>query len=99
MDRLKTIQGRVEFCLETYPICRDDDKVLIGTVYSIFYDIDPKTITLKEILLRNDLPSFETIRRCRQKAQEQRPELRGTREARQRRKENERRVRAYVKEG
>ena len=94
---MKTLQSKVEFCLRTYPICRDDDRVLIGTVYSVFYDIEPRTITLKEILLRSDLPSFESIRRCRQKAQEQHPELRGTREARQRRRDNERRVRAYAK--
>ena len=97
MDRLKTIQGKVEYCLEKYPVCRDDDRILIGTVYSLFYDIEPKTITLKEILLRTDLPSFETIRRCRQKLQELKPELRGTKEAKQRRKAQEQRVRAYVK--
>ena len=97
MDRLKTIQGKVEYCLKKYPVCRDDDRILIGTVYSLFYDIEPKTITLKEILLRTDLPSFETIRRCRQKLQELYPELRGTKEAKQRRKAQEQRVRAYVK--
>ena len=70
MEKLKTMQQRIEFCLETYPMCRDDDNILIGTVLSIFYDVDVKHITLKETLLRTDLPSFETIRRCRQKAQE-----------------------------
>ena len=97
MEKLKTMQQRIEFCLETYPMCRDDDNILIGTVLSIFYDVDVKTITLKETLLRTDLPSFETIRRCRQKAQEQRPELRGTRYAQKKRKDNEKRVREYVR--
>ena len=97
MDKLKTMQSRVEFCLETYPICRDDDNMLIGAIYSLFYDVDAKRTTFKEVLLRNDLPSFETIRRCRQKAQEQRPELRGTRYAQKKRKDNEKRVREYVK--
>ena len=97
MEKLKTMQARVEFCLETYPICRDDDNMLIGAIYSIFYDVDVKHITFKEILLRNDLPSFETIRRCRQKAQEQRPELRGTRYAQKKRRDNEKRVKEYVK--
>ena len=97
MEKLKTMQARVEFCLETYPICRDDDNMLIGAIYSIFYDVDVKRTTFKEILMRNDLPSFETIRRCRQKAQEQRPELRGTRYAQKKRKANEERVREYVK--
>lgn len=97
MEKLKTMQQRIEFCLETYPMCRDDDNILIGTVLSIFYDVDVKTITLKETLLRSDLPSFETIRRCRQKAQEQRPELRGTRYTQKKRKDNEKRVREYVR--
>ena len=97
MEKLKTMQQRIEFCLETYPMCRDDDNILIGTVLSIFYDVDVKTITLKETLLRSDQPSFETIRRCRQKAQEQRPELRGTRYAQKKRKDNEKRVREYVR--
>lgn len=99
MESLTRLKDRVIFCLERYPVCRDDDRILIGTVYSIFYDIDPKTVTLKEILLRNDLPSFESIRRCRQKAQELRPDLRGTREARRKRKEQEAKVRAFAKEG
>ena len=97
MEKLKTMQQRVEFCLETYPICRDDDNMLIGAVYAIFYDVDAKRTLFKEILLRKDLPSFETIRRCRQKAQEQRPELRGTRYAQKKRKDNEKRVREYVR--
>lgn len=97
MEKLKTMQQRIEFCLETYPMCRDDDNILIGTVLSIFYNVDVKHITLKETLLRTDLPSFETIRRCRQKAQEQRPELRGTRYTQKKRKDNEKRVREYVR--
>lgn len=97
MEKLKTMQQRIEFCLETYPLCRDDDNILIGTVLSIFYNVDVKHITLKETLLRTDLPSFETIRRCRQKAQEQRPELRGTSYAQKKRKDNEKRVREYVR--
>ena len=97
MEKLKTMQQRIEFCLETYPMCRDDDNILIGTVLSIFYNVDVKHITLKETLLRSDLPNFETIRRCRQKAQEQRPELRGTRYAQKKRKDNEKRVREYVR--
>lgn len=97
MEKLKTMQQRVEFCLETYPICRDDDNMLIGAVYAIFYDVDAKRTSFKEILLRKDLPSFETIRRCRQKAQERRPELRGTRYAQKKRKDNEKRVREYVR--
>ena len=97
MEKLKTMQSRVEFCLETYPICRDDDRILIGAIYNIFYGFDVKTRTAKDMLTCDALPSFETIRRCRQKAQEQRPELRGTRYAQKKRKDNEKRVREYVK--
>ena len=97
MEQLKNMQQKVEYCLGKFPICRDDDNMLIGAVYSIFYDVDVKHVTFKDILLRTDLPSFETIRRCRQKAQEQCPELRGTKHTQKKRKDNEKRVRKYAR--
>lgn len=79
MDRLKTMQKKVEWALERYPKTRDNDKMLVGVIYANFYNIDVNE-PFKEVLLNDKLPNFETIRRCRQKAQEQHPELRGKRD-------------------
>lgn len=98
MSNLEKLQDKVEYCLEKFERCRDDDRLLIGAVYYKFYGVDPRTVYFVDVIKRDDLASFESIRRCRQKAQERRPELRGSREARKRRKEQEQRVRAYVKE-
>ena len=97
MGRLKTLQDKVEYCLEKYPICRDNDKILIGAVCKLFYDFDVSVHTAKEMLLNKYLPSFETIRRCRQKAQEERPELQGTSDARKQRTKMKIEIERYVR--
>lgn len=74
--RLKKMQDKVEYCLTHYPITRDDDRLLIGSVYALFYDVDMNT-PFKDILKNDKLPNFETIRRVRQKVQADRPNLRG----------------------
>lgn len=79
MGRLKTMQAKVEHLLKKYPVTRDDDKMLIGAVYGLYYDVDMDT-PFREILCNDKLPSFETIRRCRQKAQADHEELRGKRD-------------------
>ena len=96
MDSLKTMQDKVVWVLKNFPVCRDDDNLLIGAIYKYFYDVDPKTTVFSEILLRDNLPKFETIRRCRQKAQEMLPHLGPTLEAKARRREHYQRVRAYA---
>lgn len=78
MGRLKRMQDMVTYLLEKYPKTRDDDRLLIGAVYACFYNVDVANATFKEVLLNDRLPNFETIRRCRQKIQEQNEDLRGT---------------------
>lgn len=78
MGRLKTLQSKVEDVLARYAVTRDDDKLLIGSIYALYYDVDMNA-PFKEVLLNDKLPSFESIRRCRQKAQEEHAELRGRR--------------------
>lgn len=97
MTRLKTMQAKVEDILERFQTTRDDDRQLIGCIYKFYYDVD-MSMPFREILLRDDLPSFETIRRCRQKAQEEHEELRGSTYARNQRKVMEGEVRAYVQD-
>lgn len=79
MGRLTRMQDKVEYLLKTYPVTRDDDRKLIGAVYTVFYGVDVNA-PFKEILLNDKLPNFETIRRCRQKAQEENEALRGKRD-------------------
>ena len=69
----------VEDILLRFPKTRDNDKILVGGIYAIYYGVDVNE-SFKDIIMREDLPNFETIRRCRQKAQEQHPELRGKRD-------------------
>lgn len=77
MDRLKRMQDKVEWVLTKYPMCRDNDRLVVGAVYSHFYGVDMGA-PFRDILLDEELPNFETIRRCRQKAQELHEELRGS---------------------
>ena len=79
MTRLKRMQDKVEYLLAQYPATRDDDRKLIGAVYTVFYGVDVNA-PFKDILLNDKLPNFETIRRCRQKAQEENEALRGKRD-------------------
>ena len=75
MGRLKRMQDKVEYLLAQYPATRDDDRKLIGAVYTVFYGVDVNA-PFKDILLNDKLPNFETIRRCRQKVQQENEDLR-----------------------
>lgn len=75
MTDLKRMQDKVEWCLEKYPKTREDDRILIGAVYTRFYGVDINT-PFRDILLDKNLPNFESIRRCRQRLQEKNEDLR-----------------------
>ena len=79
MGRLKSMQAKVEYLLKIYPITRDSDKMLICAVYSRYYNVDMSD-SFGKVMSSERLPSFETIRRCRQKAQAEHEELRGRRD-------------------
>jgi hypothetical protein len=81
-NQMKTIKSRVKFLLEKYPALREDDFRLYATYIS--FQVGGKTkleqINAYEFLTRlanGDLAHFESVRRDRQKLQEQVPELRG----------------------
>lgn len=70
--------------LKTKPETRNSDKELmvaalryLGAVKTVNWFGDREAVLL-ESLLSGSLPSFESIRRSRQKAQEQHPELEAT---------------------
>lgn len=80
---MKTIKARVQFLLEKYPPLRDDDFRLYATYIS--FQVGGKS-KLEEMnayefltkLANGDLAHFESVRRDRQKLQEQEPSLRGS---------------------
>ena len=71
---IKTMHNRVMEVLTTYPASRSSDRLLIAEVYRRFYDTYRQPFFV--VMSRNDLPSFETITRCRRKIQEEHEELR-----------------------
>ena len=77
MDTLNKMKGRVTYLLEKYPALRDDDFLLIGAVYHNFYNIDycDSFLDVMKQHKEKHLPSFESIRRTRQKVQEERLDL------------------------
>lgn len=88
MDTLNKMKEKITYLLEKYPKLRDDDFLLIGAVYSQFYNVENSDSFL-EIMKHHDerhLPSFESIRRTRQKVQEERLDLCSSK-AKQREKE------------
>ena len=70
---LKTLAKQVEQILEDYPVARGDDRFLITAIYSKYTCVDAP---FSKVMEDYTLPPFESIRRSRQKVQEQRPELR-----------------------
>ena len=68
------ITQMVWFCLEQYPETRSSDRSLILHIYSEFYGVFNQPFF--KVLDRNDLPSFESIRRARQKIQAENEDLR-----------------------
>ena len=82
---LKDKKDQVEYILKNYPQTRSDDFLLILYVYGVFYGIT-KADSFSDIMRNHNtrkLPSFETIRRCRQKVTENNPDLRGDRKTEQ----------------
>ena len=77
----------VEKLLVEIPDLRDNDFRLLANVYwlkvseKLAYKLTPEEMEgvkkLLHELAEKRLPNFESVRRCRQKLQEERPELRG----------------------
>lgn len=74
--QLKTMHKRVERILRESPATRSSDRALITAVYDDYYGVINQPFW--KVMANNELPSFETITRCRRKIQEQDESLRGT---------------------
>lgn len=82
---IKEVKDVVLNELSMHPETRDSDRILIAYVYRDFFGIADEPF--EEVMMMSDLPSFETIRRARQKAQEHDPALRGSKTVREYRAE------------
>ena len=94
--KLITIQQMVENILRQYPGTRDNDRELISTLYGKYYSIDfykPWGAVIRD----KSLPSFESIRRCRQRLQEKDETLRGSKASEDARLDKQEEYLDYVK--
>jgi hypothetical protein len=73
---LLTTKDKVKGLLEASANCRDDDNVLIATMWYEENLAESLSAFLND-LANGKLTSPESIRRCRQKLQEENPSLRG----------------------
>jgi hypothetical protein len=78
---LKKHKDIVMLWLQNHPPTRDSDTRLLANIWSHIVGLDQiDKITARQLMAKmvtGELPSSETIRRTRQKIQEQHPELRG----------------------
>ena len=79
MEKLFSVIDEVERFLTKYPVLRDDDEKLMANIWNLHIgnleDIDGKEVL--SMLASHELPSYESISRCRRKLQEECPNLRG----------------------
>lgn len=89
MSRLSLVSEQVLFELKRWPDLRDDDFLLISAVYCDFYGVGMMDgfVDIMENHKVLNLPSFESIRRTRQKVQEQHPSLRASKDKQKQRNE------------
>ena len=95
---LDKLQDKVERILWTDSRARDNDDYLYAVICSGY--IDTTRISL-DAAFKNSialgLPNYESVRRARQKAQRDNPELKGTIQNRRRRAALERQYREYAR--
>ena len=79
MKKLFSMTDDVKKMLIKYPPLRDDDERLMANIWNSHIgnleDVDGKEIL--HMLANHELPSVESISRCRRKLQEKCPNLRG----------------------
>ena len=93
MKKIFSVLKQVTFFLAKYPPLRDNDERLMANIWWKFLgESEIDNMSARDILKRlakGDLPSYESISRCRRKIQETTPMLRGaTWEARHKRQKS-----------
>lgn len=74
---LTNVKSMILFELSERPETRDSDRLLIYWIYRDYFNVWDNEVFFN-VIMRKDLPSFETIRRCRAKIQAERPDLRAS---------------------
>ena len=72
---LVTAKDRVEHILSRYPDTRDSDKLLLIAYWCVFHGLkdvlgEEKYLEFKKFILNDAVPTMESLRRVRQKFQE-----------------------------
>ena len=84
IKEMSLVKDRVKALLEKHPHLRDSDNKLIATIWKfdlLKEGVNDKIETINFFLMwyaKGQLTNAETIRRVRQKIQEENPDLRGT---------------------
>ena len=97
MSRVRDVAPKVRSIMELYPKTRSNDRLLIREVYTKCYSVNFWS-SFGEVLGRDDLPSFESIRRARQRIQSLYPELRADAETEALREAEEAEYRNFAQE-
>lgn len=74
---LKTLEAKVRLILEEVPRTRESDKELALELWTRYYRINPYA-PICDVLRKDNIPSIESIGRCRRRLQEKDESLRGT---------------------
>ena len=77
MRSLNTLENMVREVLKRNPEARDDDRVLTLEIWTRIFGISP-WMPVSEAMLDKELPSQESIGRCRRKIQQTDESLRGS---------------------
>lgn len=94
-SRFDTLQEEVEIVLEGSERARNNDNFLIGTIYAAVYGVNVYDAMFNQE--ENNVPSAESITRCRRTAQRMRPELRATENTRRKRLRQKLEIENYVR--
>lgn len=95
MAKAKKIEPIVLEILTNNQAARGDDFILVFEVYKSYIEKDTSLETVCKYHKELDLPSFETITRCRRKLQAEQPEL-ASEEIKKLRAEEEKEFKQYA---
>jgi hypothetical protein len=102
IKHLQNNKEKVDYILRKYPETRDSDKKLWLAYMCIFKELKSKIgneayESLKGVVMADDTPAFESLRRVRQKLQESGQELQASDEVKEQRKVAAEDVSAWAK--
>lgn len=73
-EEIPSVKGEVEYCLREYPATRDSDLILFYWVLKEFHSLD---MPFEKFMAIFGAVHFESVRRIRQKFQEEDPQTYG----------------------